>query len=123
MPSKKKSPVPTKAKAKASAAAKGPTPAQVVKEIRKRFGDVIDLKSSPALMLEILNEFRHALDPEGGGGTGGVSPGTSTVAVGITPPASALDQAAIQELLKSVLKLQKQVSTMSKQLDRMGTSK
>lgn len=107
----------TKKKSAAKKPAARPTPAQVIKDIRKRYGDIIDLKASPALMLEILGQFGHVLDPNGG--TGGVSPGTSTVAVGITPPSDVFDRAAMEEVLKAVLKLQKQVSVMSKQIAKI----
>lgn len=93
------------------------TPAQVVKEIRRRYGDVIDLKAQPKLMIEILSQFTLVAGVDG---SGGVSPGTSTVAVGITPPASLDSVAEIREVLQALLKLQKQVATMNKQIERMA---
>lgn len=52
----------------------------------------------------------------GGTGSGGTGGGTSTVAVGITPPESGFQRARIEEVLRVVLKLQKQIDTMGKQL-------
>ncbi|HEY4186638.1 MAG TPA: hypothetical protein VGP07_16290 [Polyangia bacterium] len=50
---------------------------RVVEEIEKRYGSVIDLKKSPGVLIEILRNF--------GGVVRDDPPGTSTVAVGITP--------------------------------------
>jgi len=100
--------------------ARAATPAQIVRDIRKRYGDVIDLKATPALMIEILNRFGTVAGVDG---TGGVSPGTSTVAVGITPPSKLSDLAEIQEILKAVLKLQKQVSVMHKQVNQLAPAR
>lgn len=58
---------------------------------------------------------------DGGTGTGGVSAGTSTVAVGITPPESGFGHLELEEILKAVLKLQKQVGTMGVQIERIAT--
>jgi hypothetical protein len=58
----------------------------------------------------------------GGTGTGGVGPGTSTVAVGITPPSSS-DRAEIEQILKAVLALRKEVATISKQLQRIAPAR
>jgi hypothetical protein len=58
----------------------------------------------------------------GGTGTGGVGPGTSTVAVGITPPSSS-DRAEIEQILKAVLALRKDVATISKQLQRIAPAR
>jgi vacuolar-type H+-ATPase catalytic subunit A/Vma1 len=104
---------PSVKKPQVAAKNKRPTSAEIVKDIRKRYGDVIDLKSQPALMIEILNKFGNIAGVDG---TGGVSPGTSTVAVGITPPGSTSQLAEIQEVLKAVLKLQKQFAALSKKV-------
>lgn len=105
----------TAAKPKKAAAAKKLTPAQIVKDVRKRYGDVIDLKTQPMLLIEILKQFGSVANDDG---TGGVSPGT--IAVGITPPGSVEQWADIQEILKAVLKLQKQVATIGKQVERVA---
>ena len=66
---------------------------------------------------------RFGEDDDGGTGTGGVSPGTSTVAVGITPPESIFGHLELEEILKAVLKLQKEVSTMGAQIERIARTK
>jgi hypothetical protein len=52
----------------------------LIQEIQKKYGARIDLASNPAVLLEILRNYRNRLDDEGGGGGGG---GVSTIAVGI----------------------------------------
>ncbi len=128
---------------------------RIIKEIRDRFGDSIDLVKSPMVLIEILRQFGKTFDDDGTGGvspgtstvavgvdsggtgtggtgtggtgaggtgTGGVSPGTSTVAVGITPPSSS-DRAEIEQILKAVLALRKDVATISKQLQRIAPAR
>jgi hypothetical protein len=133
---------------------------RIIKQIRDQFGDSIDLAKSPAVLIEILRQFGRAFDDDGTGGvspgtstvavgvdsggtgtggtgtggtgsggtgaggtgTGGVSPGTSTVAVGITPPSSS-QRVEIEEILKIVLSLRKDVAAVSKRLDRIASTK
>lgn len=65
-----------------------PRDMNVVEEIKRRYGHVIDLDKSPMAIIEIIYNFRYLLDevagPDGtGGGPGGPSPapdgGTSLV--------------------------------------------
>jgi hypothetical protein len=55
---------------------------EIATQIRRRYGDVIDLNKSPMLIVEIIQNYRHLLDlvagPDGTGGAPGGSP---------TPPA------------------------------------
>lgn len=68
-----------------------------------------------------VNSGRSRFGEDGdGGGTGGVSPGTSTVAVGITPPESGFGHLELEEILKAVLKLQKEVSSMVVKIERIA---
>lgn len=136
---------------------------QVIAEIEKRYGRVIDLQKSPNILIEILRNYGKLFTGEngdggvkpgidgtggvkpgtvstvavgissgvsGGGGvnpgvnpgvdgTGGVNPGTvSTVAVGINPetPQNVFD--TLNEILKAVLKVQRQVNVLGKQTER-----
>lgn len=122
--------------------------ARVIDDIRKKYGKVINLEKSPMVLIEILRAYGKSFDDDGGGGTstvavgispgtgggggtgsggtgtggtgtGGTSPGTSTVAVGITPPSDPSERVEIEEILRIVLKLQKQVSAIGKQLERL----
>lgn len=48
----------------------------VVTEIKRRYGNVIDLDKSPMAIIEIIHNFRHLLDELAGpDGTGGGPPG------------------------------------------------
>jgi hypothetical protein len=56
-----------------------PRDTNVVAEIKKRYGNVIDLDKSPMAIIEIIHNFRYLLDevagPDGtAGGPGGPSP-------------------------------------------------
>ena len=49
-----------------------------------------------------------------------MSPGTSTVAVGITPPGSIFQRTELEEVLKAVLKLQRQMDAMDQRIERIA---
>lgn len=55
-----------------------PRDMNVVAEIKKRYGHVIDLDKSPMAIIEIIHNFRYLLDevagPDGTGGAPGVAP-------------------------------------------------
>jgi hypothetical protein len=115
----------------------------VIREIREKYGDVINLATSPLVLIEIIRNYRNILDNDGGGGTLGVTPGIGgtlgvtpgiggTLGVtpgiggtlGVTPgiggtlevgtPSNLTD-----EILKAVLRLQKQVVSVEKKLDQL----
>jgi hypothetical protein len=98
---------------------------QIIDQISQRFGRVIDLDKSPFVMIEILRQFGHALDPDdgGGGGGGGVGGGggggVSTIAVGITPP-EAGERIELADLMRAVLRLQRDVNEIGSKLDRLA---
>ena len=63
-----------------------PKDMNVVAEIKKRHGSVIDLDKSPMVIIEIIHNFRHLIDevagPDGtGGGPPGSNPDVGTAAV------------------------------------------
>jgi hypothetical protein len=58
-----------------------PRDMNVVVEIKKRYGSVIDLDRSPMAIIEILHNFRYLLDETAGpDGSGGGPPGPATPA-------------------------------------------
>ena len=60
-----------------------PKDMNVVAEIKKRYGHVIDLDKSPTAIIEIIHNYRYLLDEVAGpGGTGGGPPGRSPDQVG-----------------------------------------
>jgi hypothetical protein len=100
---------------------------RVIREIRERYGDVINLATSPLVLIEIIRNYRNIFENDDG--TGGVSPGTSTVAVAgpdspPTPPSPPSppesERLEIDEILRGILRLQKQVDTLDKKLDRLA---
>ena len=100
---------------------------RIIREIRERYGDVINLATSPLVLIEIIRNYRNIFENDDG--TGGVSPGTSTVAVAgpdspPTPPSPPSppesERLEIDEILRGILRLQKQVTTLDKKLDRFA---
>jgi hypothetical protein len=91
---------------------------RIIEEIQKRYGAVIDLRKSPGVLIEILRNYGRILaedNGDGGTGTGGTGGGTSTVAVGITPPEQGPDdQVSNAVLLQAILKLQRDVKALSR---------
>jgi hypothetical protein len=60
-----------------------PTDMNVVAEIKKRYGHVIDLDKTPMTIIEIIHNFRFLLDEVAGpDGTGGGPPKRSPEEVG-----------------------------------------
>ena len=60
-----------------------PRDMNVVAEIKKRYGNVIDLDKSPMAIIEIIHNFRYLLDEVAGpDGTGGGPPGSNPADVG-----------------------------------------
>lgn len=99
---------------------------RIVKEIERKFGKVIDLEHTPFVLVEIIQQFGHRFD-EGSSGTGGVSPGVSTVAVGITPPpppppppTEGLENTF---LAQAILTMQRDIKALSRKMDRLAPSK
>jgi hypothetical protein len=93
----------------------------VVHQISKQYGRVIDLKTSPFVMIEILRNFGHALDDDGGGGGGGgggVGGGVSTIAVGITPPEIGEDIQLI-DVMRLLLGLQRDLAQLHGRVDEL----
>ncbi len=83
---------------------------RIVREIIKTYGARLDLEKNPHTFLEIVR--RYALDlSDGGSPPGGVGP------VGPTGPTSLQIGPGIADLMKEVLKLQRQIAKISKQLD------
>jgi len=59
------------------------TDMNVVEEIKKRYGQVIDLDKSPMAIIEIIHNYRYLLDEVAGpDGTGGGPPGSNPAEVG-----------------------------------------
>lgn len=60
-----------------------PRDTNIVAEIKKRYGPIIDLDKSPMAIIEIIHNFRFLLDEVAGpDGTGGGPPGRTPEEVG-----------------------------------------
>lgn len=80
---------------------------RVVADIIKRYGEVINLKENPALIVEIIRQFNRQLHDDGGLPPGGVGP------VG---PTSRFETVTNAELMKQLLKLTKEIATLKAKL-------
>lgn len=96
---------------------------KVVEEIAKRYGNVIDLKKSPAVLIEILRNFGHILE---NGGTGGVSP-SSIAGSGPPPPpppppppSEGGEAVQIGDIMKAILRLQRDVNAISQVINKLA---
>jgi len=101
----------------------------IVDEIAKRYGDVVDLRTSPFVMIEILHTFGHALDHasgfgrtsghasdhEGGIGSGG-APGTPPSSIAI---AGAGEHVDFNDIMKVLLNVQREIRQIAARLERL----
>lgn len=94
----------------------------IVKEVVKQYGDVIDLKKSPAVLIEILRNFGGILVEDGGAGGAPTAPPPSTMAVGVSPPpppaslGSELGNITLPAVMKVVLQVQRDVAAIKQTL-------
>lgn len=88
---------------------------KIVRQIIKRHGEVINLRENPAVIIEIIRKFGRVAEDDGGL-PGGVPPSP--------PPGPSSFQAGIsnENLMKEILKLQKAVSQITKQLGPSRTA-
>lgn len=99
---------------------------RLVDDIVRKYGNVIDLKKTPNVLVEILQEHGDISQTGGGGGSGGVG-SVSTVAGGMGSGSSlnkrAGDEIAqINEVMRAVLDLRKDVRGLTKQVRTMNDS-
>ncbi|MEA2561394.1 MAG: hypothetical protein QOH06_2898 [Acidobacteriota bacterium] len=84
-----------------------PKDLNIVAEIKRRHGSVIDLEKSPTAIIEIIHNFRYLLDEVAGpDGTGGGPPKRETGEIG---------SAAVLNLL---LELKREVQAINEKLNK-----
>jgi hypothetical protein len=131
--------------------------ADVVEQVVRQFGPVIDLQAAPGVLIEIILQFGHIFDNgdnggggvspstiavgvsagtgtggtgtggtgtggtgSGGTGTGGTGGGVSTIAVGVTPPTSEGSEVELADVMRAILRLQRDVNAMSQTLAKLA---
>jgi hypothetical protein len=79
---------------------------QIIKQIIKKHGEVINLKETPFVLIEIIRNFQHLFDHEDGGLPGGVPPPP--------PPPGPADRLGIDNsvILKEILNLSREVKKL-----------
>jgi hypothetical protein len=92
-----------------------PRDANVVAEIKKRYGNVIDLNKSPMSIIEIIHNFRYLLDevagPDGtAGGPAGPAPPTAPSA---TWTGLNVEEVGTATVLNLLLELRREVQALN----------
>ena len=83
-----------------------PRDAKIVAEIKKRYGNVIDLEKSPMAIIEIIYNFRYLLDEVAGpDGTAGGPPKRQNA-----------EEVGIATVLNLLLELRREVKALSSTL-------
>jgi len=84
---------------------------EIVKQIVKRYGAVLDLKENPGVIIDILRRFGNIfIDEDGGLPPGGTPPPPPP------GPSSFQGQVSNEELMRQLLKLSKDVAKLRKEL-------
>lgn len=99
---------------------------RLMDEIIKRYGKVIDLEKTPDVLVEILRQHGGIFQTDGGGGAGGVG-SVSTVAGGMGSGSGVNKRegdeiAQINEVMRAVLDLRREVRGLTKQVRAMNES-
>lgn len=85
----------------------------LVSKIIARYGEVINLRESPEVIIDVIRTFRWQLDA----GDGGAPPGGAPPAPPPSPgPAAGGALITLEDVMREVLKLSKQLSTVQKSL-------
>lgn len=94
---------------------------ELIKDVIVRYGEVIDLRKTPHLIIEILRTHGGGVVamPDGGVSVAGVGtpPGP---AGGINSLGNVVDNV---QLMKEILKLSKQLGTLTERIDKLGAIK
>lgn len=89
---------------------------ELIKKISSQYGQVIDLKKTPGVLVEILREYGpsigHVLDGEGGaGGAPSAPPPTPPSSIAIAGPGSG--SVMLEDLMRIILDLRQEVAKIS----------
>jgi hypothetical protein len=92
---------------------------EIIREVIARYGEVIDLRKTPNLLIEILRTHGGSVVniPDGGVSVAGVGtpPGPSG---GINTPGNVVDNV---QIMKEILKLSKQVSVLTERIEKLSS--
>lgn len=89
----------------------------IISKVTKKYGSTIDLKANPEVLIEILRAFGRLFDddPDGGlpGGVGPISP----------PDPCIVERMTMEDLMKAILKLTREVATLKAAIGARGGRK
>lgn len=90
----------------------------IIGRVTKKYGPTIDLKAKPEVLIEILRTFGRlfADDPDGGSAPGGV-PGNPS------PDPCIVEGITVEDLMKAILKLTRDVATIKTSIGARGGRK
>ena len=90
-----------------------PRDMNVVAEVKKRYGHVIDLDKSPVAIIEIIHNYRYLIDEVAGpDGTGGAPGGPSPSPSPPSPAPPSPEEAGSALLLNLLLELKREVAAI-----------
>ena len=81
---------------------------KVVRDVIKKYGDVINLRETPYVLIEILQNFRGRLADDDGGLPGGTPPPP--------PPGPSSRTITNEMLMKEILNLSREVASLKQKL-------
>jgi hypothetical protein len=86
----------------------------VIERITEQYGQVIDLKRSPGVMIEILREFGANISEDDDGAGGG--PGAPPSSIAIAGPGSGT--VMLEDLMRVLLDLRQEIIKLSERFSR-----
>jgi hypothetical protein len=91
-------------------------PAKIVEQIIGRYGEVIDLRQNPGVIIDIIRSFGPSVaDDDGGAPPGGAPPAPSPPGPEPPGPADFHDRVTNTDIMKELLKVSRAVEALSVQ--------
>jgi hypothetical protein len=94
----------------------------IISRVTKKYGSTIDLKANPEVLIEILRAFGRLFDD--GPDDGGSPPGGAPEPAPPPPPDPCIVEAiTVEDLMKAILKLTRDVATIKTAIGARGGRK
>ena len=91
---------------------------EIIKHVISRFGEVIDLRKTPHVIVEILRTIGGGISaiPDAGVSVAGVGTPPGPTKVGVDPIGNVVDNV---QIMKEILKLSKQVQVLTERIEKL----